>query len=176
MHAPKACTCLLGCLPACTKCVSSGYVEVFLTFSGTCHIVAEGCHQQSGSSVACNKVGCTLRSHSAWQKACMLLLSFVIVLQARRTKEILSANTEAPFIVEELLDGKDFRSNIKRQDFEDLAGSFFERAAKPLQHLLQRNGLSAGDVHAVELLGGGSRIPKLQAELGHVLNGRVLDK
>lgn len=96
--------------------------------------------------------------------------------QARRTKEILSANTEAPFIVEELLDGKDFRSGIKRQDFEDLAGNFFERAAEPLQHLLQRNGLSAGDVHAVELLGGGSRIPKLQAELGRVLNGRVLDK
>ncbi|DBA73173.1 hypothetical protein WJX79_004877 [Trebouxia sp. C0005] len=96
--------------------------------------------------------------------------------QARRTKEILSANTEAPFIVEELLDGRDFRSGIKRQDFEDLAGNFFERAAKPLQHLLQRNGLSAGDVHAVELLGGGSRIPKLQAELGRVLHGRVLDK
>lgn len=96
--------------------------------------------------------------------------------QARRTKEILSANTEAPFIVEELHDGKDFRSSIKRQDFEDLAGDFFERAARPLQHILQRNGLSAGDVHAVELLGGGSRVPKLQAELGSVLGGRVLDK
>ena len=119
---------------------------------------------------------CGRKQHSVWQKACIILSLFVIVLQARRTKEILSANTEAPFIVEELLDGKDFRSGIKRQDFEDLAGNFFERAAEPLQHLLQRNGLSAGDVHAVELLGGGSRIPKLQAELGHVLNGRVLDK
>ena len=96
--------------------------------------------------------------------------------QARRTKEMLSANTEAPFIVEELLDGKDFRSSIKRQEMEDLAGDFFERAVKPLQHILQRNGLSAEDIHGVELLGGGSRIPKLQAELGHVLSGRVLDK
>ncbi len=137
---------------------------------------AEGFHQQSGSSVECNKVDCILHSQSAWQKSCMILVSFGIFSQARRTKEVLSANTEAPFIVEELLDGKDFRSGIKRQDFEDLAGNFFERAAKPLQHLLQRNGLSAGDVHAVELLGGGSRIPKLQAELGHVLNGRILDK
>lgn len=78
--------------------------------------------------------------------------------------------------MEELHDGKDFHSSIKRQDFEDLAGDFFQRAAKPLQHILQRNGLSAEDVHAVELLGGGSRIPKLQAELGSVLGGRVLDK
>ena len=89
---------------------------------------------------------------------------------------MLSANTEAPFIVEELLDGQDFRSSIKRQQLEDLAGDFFQRAAKPLQRLLQRNGLAATDVHAVELLGGGSRIPKLQAELGQVLSGRVLDK
>ena len=97
-------------------------------------------------------------------------------MQAKRTKEMLSANTEAPFIVEELLDGQDFRSSIKRQQLEDLAGDFFQRAAKPLQRLLQRNGLAPTDVHAVELLGGGSRIPKLQSELGHVLSGRVLDK
>lgn len=96
--------------------------------------------------------------------------------QARRTKEMLSANTEAPFVVEELLDGQDFRSSIKRQQLEDLAGDFFQRAAKPLQRLLQRNGLAPTDIHAVELLGGGSRIPKLQAQLGHVLSGRVLDK
>ena len=89
---------------------------------------------------------------------------------------MLSANTEAPFIVEEVFDGKDFRSSIKRQEFEELAGDFFLRAAKPLQHILQRNGLSAADIQAVELLGGGSRIPKLQAELVQALSGRTLDK
>ena len=108
--------------------------------------------------------------------AVSLLLSLMLHTQARRTKEMLSANTEAPFIVEELLDGKDFRSSIKRQELEDLAGDFFQRAARPLQRLLQRNGLAPADIDAVELLGGGSRIPKLQAELGHVLKGRVLDK
>ena len=89
---------------------------------------------------------------------------------------MLSANTEAPFIVEELLDGKDFRSSIKRQDFEDLAGGFFQKAAQPLQQLLQRNKLSPGDVQAVELLGGGSRLPAVQAALSQVLQGRALAK
>ena len=89
---------------------------------------------------------------------------------------MLSANTEAPFIVEELLDGKDFRSSIKRQNLEELAGDFFQRTAVPLQQLLQRNKLTPQDVQAVELLGGGSRVPAVQAALSQVLNGRSLDK
>ena len=97
-------------------------------------------------------------------------------MQARRTKEMLSANTEAPFIVEELLDGKDFRSSIKRQDLEELAGDFFQRTAVPLQQLLQRNKLSPQDLQGLELLGGGSRVPAVQAALSGVLQGRSLDK
>jgi molecular chaperone DnaK (HSP70) len=42
----------------------------------------------------------------------------------------------------------------------------------PLTRLLARNKLSAKDVDAVELLGGGSRVPKLQAELSTALGGR----
>jgi hypoxia up-regulated 1 len=49
--------------------------------------------------------------------------------QVRRTKEILSANTAAPISVEELHGGLDFQSSIKREEFEALAGSFWERAA-----------------------------------------------
>lgn len=119
---------------------------------------------------------CTKLVHALHIAVCVVSLSMTLAAQARRTKEMLSANTEAPFIVEELLDGQDFRSSIKRQQLEELAGDFFQRAARPLQKLLQRNGLTPTDVHAVELLGGGSRIPKLQAELGLVLKGRVLDK
>jgi len=49
--------------------------------------------------------------------------------QVRRTKEILSANTAAPITVEELHAGKDFQSSIKRSEFEELAGAFWDRAA-----------------------------------------------
>jgi hypothetical protein len=41
--------------------------------------------------------------------------------QVRRTKEILSANTDAPFNVEELHEGRDFSSSISRADFEAMA-------------------------------------------------------
>ena len=96
-------------------------------------------------------------------------------LQAKRTKEILSANTQAPFIVEEVLEGHDFRGSISRADFEQLAGPFFERAKQPLVQLLARNNLGAADVQAVELLGGGSRIPAVKAALSDALDGRSLD-
>lgn len=63
-----------------------------------------------------------------------------------------------------------------REQFEGLAGDFFARAAAPLKALLERSGLRAGDLQAVELLGGGSRIPAVQAALSQALGGRALDK
>eukprot|EP00195_Chlamydomonas_chlamydogama_P003215 CAMPEP_0202919692 /NCGR_PEP_ID=MMETSP1392-20130828/76466_1 /ASSEMBLY_ACC=CAM_ASM_000868 /TAXON_ID=225041 /ORGANISM="Chlamydomonas chlamydogama, Strain SAG 11-48b" /LENGTH=990 /DNA_ID=CAMNT_0049613149 /DNA_START=318 /DNA_END=3290 /DNA_ORIENTATION=+ len=96
--------------------------------------------------------------------------------QVRRTKEILSANTGSPFSVEEFYDGKDFQSSITREEFETLAADFFKRAAAPLVRVLERSGLKPEEIEAVELLGGGSRVPKLQAVLSEALGGRALDR
>ena len=66
-----------------------------------------------------------------------------------------------------------------RADFERLAGGFFTAAAKPLHAILERNSLvgkSGADLKAVELLGGGSRVPAVQAALSDALGGRTLDK
>ena len=56
------------------------------------------------------------------------------------------------------------------------AGNFFERAKQPLLELVQRNNLTKGDIAAVELLGGGSRVPRVKAALSEALDGRGLDK
>jgi len=94
----------------------------------------------------------------------------------RRTKEILSANSDAPVYVEELHDNKDFSSKITRKEFDNLAADFFERAKKPLVEILERNNLSVANLDGVELLGGGTRVPKLQAVLSEALGGRNLDR
>jgi hypothetical protein len=47
--------------------------------------------------------------------------------QVRRTKEILSANSDAPFNVEELHEGRDFSSSISRADFEAMAEKVWGR-------------------------------------------------
>lgn len=67
-------------------------------------------------------------------------------------------------------------STRHREQFEGIAGDFFSRAAKPLTAVLDRSGLKPGDIKAVELLGGGSRVPKVQAALSEALGGRPLDK
>lgn len=68
------------------------------------------------------------------------------------------------------------RGNIQcRADFEKLAGGFLERAAHPLRQILERNRVAVGDLTAVELLGGGSRVPAVKAALSQALGGRTLD-
>jgi hypoxia up-regulated 1 len=95
--------------------------------------------------------------------------------QVKRTKEILSANSEAPISVEELHDGIDFRSSITREHFETLNENFWDRSAAPLIELLKRNNLTGADLAAVELLGGSSRVPKVKVALSEALGGRSLD-
>ena len=63
-----------------------------------------------------------------------------------------------------------------REGFESLAGELFKRAAAPAAALLDRNSLKASDLSALELLGGGSRTPGVQAALSAALGGRSLDK
>ena len=68
------------------------------------------------------------------------------------------------------------QSHMTREEFETLAADFWVRAARPLEHLIKRNNLKPEDIDAVELIGGGSRVPRIQAELSAVLNGRQLDR
>eukprot|EP00246_Nothoceros_aenigmaticus_P009891 TRINITY_DN2591_c0_g2_i2.p1 TRINITY_DN2591_c0_g2~~TRINITY_DN2591_c0_g2_i2.p1 ORF type:complete len:624 (+),score=158.76 TRINITY_DN2591_c0_g2_i2:87-1874(+) len=96
--------------------------------------------------------------------------------QVKRTKEILSANLDAPLSVESIYDDRDFRSTITREKFEDLCGDIWDRALLPLQQVLTDTGLSLQDIYAVELLGGATRVPKLQSVLSEFLGKEELDR
>uniref|UniRef100_A0A0C9QMT8 TSA: Wollemia nobilis Ref_Wollemi_Transcript_21707_3593 transcribed RNA sequence n=1 Tax=Wollemia nobilis TaxID=56998 RepID=A0A0C9QMT8_9CONI len=96
--------------------------------------------------------------------------------QVKRTKEILSANSEAPLSVESLYDDRDFRSTITRQKFEELCGGIWEEALVPLKEVIKNSGLKVQDLYAVELIGGATRVPKLQVILQEFLGRKDLDK
>ncbi|KAK9685044.1 hypothetical protein RND81_10G251200 [Saponaria officinalis] len=96
--------------------------------------------------------------------------------QVKRTKEILSANTVAPISVESIHDDRDFRSSISREKFEELCEDIWEKALIPLKEVFQSSGLKADDVYAVELIGGATRVPKLQAKLQEFLGRKELDR
>ncbi|KAJ8642203.1 hypothetical protein MRB53_018897 [Persea americana] len=96
--------------------------------------------------------------------------------QVKRTKEILSANTAAPISVESLYDDRDFRSTITREKFEELCGDLWEKALIPVKEVLAHSGLKVDEIYALELIGGATRVPKLQAKLQEFLGRKNLDK
>ncbi|XP_051125436.1 heat shock 70 kDa protein 16 [Andrographis paniculata] len=78
-----------------------------------------------------------------------------------KLKKVLSANPEAPLNVECLMEEKDVKGFIKRDDFEKLSSALLERISIPCRKALLDSGLTAEKIHSVELVGSGSRIPAI---------------
>ncbi|GAB2298859.1 hypothetical protein Dimus_032938 [Dionaea muscipula] len=78
-----------------------------------------------------------------------------------KLKKVLSANAEAPLNMECLMDEKDVKSFIKRDEFEKLSSNLLERITVPCKKALYDAGLSVEKIHSVELVGSGSRIPAI---------------
>ncbi|KAM1807812.1 hypothetical protein FF1_030531 [Malus domestica] len=98
--------------------------------------------------------------------------------ECEKLKKVLSANTEAPLNIECLMDEKDVRGFIKREDFEMLASGLLERIGVPCSKALADAGLTADKIHSVELVGSGSRIPAVARILASVFRkepGRTLN-
>lgn len=78
-----------------------------------------------------------------------------------KLKKVLSANAEAPLNIECLMDEKDVRGFIKREEFEELASGLIENIAIPCRKALADAGLHVDKIHSVEIVGSGSRIPAI---------------
>uniref|UniRef100_A0A0V0IUZ7 Putative heat shock 70 kDa protein 16-like n=1 Tax=Solanum chacoense TaxID=4108 RepID=A0A0V0IUZ7_SOLCH len=83
-----------------------------------------------------------------------------------KLKKVLSANPEAPLNIECLMDEKDVKGFIKREDFEKLSSDLLEKISIPCRKALLDSGLTAERIHTLELVGSGSRIPAM----GRILN------
>lgn len=89
-------------------------------------------------------------------RACLRLRS-----ACEKLKKVLSANPVAPLNIECLMDEKDVRGFIKRDEFEQISVPILERVKGPLEEALSDAGLSAENIHAVEVVGSGSRVPAI---------------
>ncbi|KAJ6932652.1 hypothetical protein NC651_008170 [Populus alba x Populus x berolinensis] len=76
-----------------------------------------------------------------------------------KLKKVLSANPVAPLNIECLMDEKDVRGFINREEFEQISTPILERVKRPLEKALQDAGLAVENVHMVEVVGSASRIP-----------------
>ncbi|KAK2441302.1 heat shock protein 70 (Hsp 70) family protein [Trifolium repens] len=93
-------------------------------------------------------------------KACIRLRA-----ACEKLKKVLSANPEAPLNIECLMDEKDVKGFITREEFENLASGLLERISEPCNKALADAGLVAEKIASVELVGSGSRIPAVSTLL-----------
>jgi hypoxia up-regulated 1 len=82
--------------------------------------------------------------------------------EASKVKEVLSANNEFPVRLEQLHADVDLATKITRKDFEEAAEPLFARLLHPIEQALEMANITLADIHAVELLGGAVRMPKVK--------------
>jgi heat shock protein 1/8 len=93
-----------------------------------------------------------------------------------RAKRSLSSSTQAHIEIDSLYEGIDFNSVITRARFEDLNMDYFRKCMEPVEKVLRDSKLSKSQVHEIVLVGGSTRIPKVQELLIEFFNGKELNK
>lgn len=94
---------------------------------------------------------------------------------AERAKRTLSTATTAAIEVDSLGDF-DFNTILTRAKFEDICSTFFKRAMLPVDQVLRDSKISKSNIHEIVLVGGTTRIPKLQSMISEYFNGKELCK
>jgi len=93
-----------------------------------------------------------------------------------RAKRTLSSSTQAHLEIDSLFEGVDFNATITRARFEDLNMDYFRKCMEPVEKVLKDSKLSKSQVHELVLVGGSTRIPKVQDLLSEFFNGKELNK
>jgi len=96
--------------------------------------------------------------------------------QCEKTKRILSSAHQSEVYCETLAEGEDFNTTISRAKFEELCLPHFRKCMQPLEQVLKDADCGKGQVHEVVLVGGSTRIPKIQSMLQDFFNGKQLNR
>ena len=97
-------------------------------------------------------------------------------IAAEKAKKTLSSSTTAAIEVDSLMDGVDYTHTLSRAKFEQLADKIFRRTITPITQLLQDAKMNKGDIHEIVLVGGTTRIPRVQELLSEFFNNKQLNK
>jgi len=91
-------------------------------------------------------------------------------------KKTLSSSTVAMIEIDALYEGQDYNTQITRARFEDLCADLFRKTFEPVEKVIRDSKISKSAIHEVVLVGGSTRIPKVQAQLSEFFNGKTLCK
>nr|KAG5690346.1 hypothetical protein BaRGS_001268 [Batillaria attramentaria] len=93
-----------------------------------------------------------------------------------RAKRTLSSSAEASIEIDSLYDGVDFYTRITRARFEELCSDLFRQTMEPVEQALRDAKLDKRQIHEVVLVGGSTRIPRIQKMLQEFMGGKELNK
>lgn len=94
---------------------------------------------------------------------------------AERAKRTLSSSSEASIEIDALYEGVDFYTKLSRARFEELCADLFRSTLDPVEKALADAKMDKGQIHDIVLVGGSTRIPKVQKLLQNFFNGKNLN-
>eukprot|EP00171_Calliarthron_tuberculosum_P009626 IDg9626t1 len=96
--------------------------------------------------------------------------------EAEKAKRALSSQNQVRIEIESLFEGQDFSETLTRARFEELNSDLFRKTLKPVEKVLKDAKLKKSDVNEVVLVGGSTRIPKVQQLVSDFFNGKAPSK
>lgn len=94
--------------------------------------------------------------------------------ECEKVKRSLSSSTQAHLEIDSLYDGIDFNSTITRAKFEQLNMALFQKCLKSVEQVLMDSKMSKSEIDEIVLVGGTTRIPKMQQLLSDFFGGKTL--
>jgi len=92
--------------------------------------------------------------------------------EVEKAKRSLSSNHQVRIEIESLFDGEDFSETLTRAKFEELNMDLFRSTMKPVELVIKDSGLKKNEIHEIVLVGGSTRIPKVQQLVKEFFNGK----
>jgi len=93
-----------------------------------------------------------------------------------RAKRTLSSSTQTSIEIDSLYEGIDFYTSITRARFEELNSDLFRNVIEPVEKVLKDSRLDKSSIHEIVLVGGSTRIPKIQSLVSQYFNGKEPSK
>ena len=93
-----------------------------------------------------------------------------------RAKRALSKELKAMVEVKPFFQGVDLSFELTRSEMESICEEWFQRTLEPVKRVLEDSGMSKNDIHEIVLVGGSTRIPRIQQNISNYFNGKELNK
>ena len=92
--------------------------------------------------------------------------------EVEKAKRDLSSVQQVKIFIEGIIDGIDFEETLTRAKFEELCNDLFKNTLKPVETVLDDSGLKRSEIDEIVLVGGSTRIPKVQQLIKDFFNGK----